>query len=57
MSYLTFFLQEGPAETTDFMILGFVFIFGSMALHLVSLYLRNRNLHRDMELLDDLGEE
>ena len=57
MNDLTYFLQEGPAETTDFMILGFVVIFGTMALHLVSLYLRNRNLNRDMELLEDLGEE
>ena len=55
MNYLTLFLQEGPAETTDFMILGFVVIFGTMAIHLASLYLRNRNLHRDIELLDDLS--
>ena len=57
MNFLTFFLQSGPAETTDFMILGFVFIFGAMAVHLISLYLRNRNLHRYMELLEELGEE
>jgi len=57
MILLSVLLQEGPAETTSFMILGFVVILSTMAIHLVSLYLRHRNLIRDLELLDELDEE
>jgi len=48
------FLQEGPAETTGFMILGYAVIFGVLLLHLASLALRKRNLRRDYELLKEL---
>jgi hypothetical protein len=50
-------LQEGPAETTDYMILGFVVIFGAMLAHVVSLWVRRRNLQKDIELLDQLEKQ
>ena len=47
------FLQTGTAETTGYMILGFAEIFGVLALHLLSLRLRRRNLERDLEILKE----
>lgn len=47
------FLQVGPAETTGYMILGFVIIFGVLALHLISLRLRRRGLERDLAILKE----
>lgn len=49
-------LQQGPAETTGYMIFGYVVIFGSMFLYLLSLISRWRNLRKDEELLEDLEE-
>lgn len=50
----TMLLQEGPAETTGYMIFGYIVIFGAIFLYIVSLYLRQRNLKRDLELMEDL---
>jgi hypothetical protein len=47
-------LQQGPIETTNYMIAGYTVIFGVMAIYLVSLFLRRRNLQRDLELLEEL---
>lgn len=51
---LSVLLQEGPAQTTDYMLLGYAVIFGVMLLYVLSLYLRQRNLERDLELMQDL---
>jgi hypothetical protein len=50
-------LQDAPAQTTNYMIYGYAVIFGVMLLYLVSLYIRQRNLKQDMELLEDVKEE
>jgi len=50
-------LQEGPANTTDFMIAGYAVIFGVMLIYLASLYLRRRNLKQDLEVLRELDEQ
>jgi hypothetical protein len=47
-------LQEAPADTVNYMILGFVVILGTMAVFIASLIVRFRNLQRDVELLDEL---
>jgi hypothetical protein len=52
-----FFLQEAPANTTDFMIAGYAVIFGVMLIYLVSLYLRRRNLEQDVEVLQELENQ
>ena len=49
--------QQGPLETTGFMIFGYVIIFGSMLLYLISLIVRWRNLKRDEILLKELEKE
>jgi hypothetical protein len=57
MDLISILLQEGPAETTNYMILGYSVIFGVLAIYLVSLYLRQRNLKRDVELLQELDQQ
>lgn len=49
--------QPPPAETFDYMVLGFSVILGSMALFLVSLVVRYRNLQRDLDLLKEMEAE
>lgn len=51
------FLQDGPAQTTSYMIAGYAVIFGVMLIYLVSLVVRNRNLHQDLDLLEDLEKK
>jgi Na+-transporting methylmalonyl-CoA/oxaloacetate decarboxylase gamma subunit len=48
--------QQGPAETTNFMILGFVFIFLSILIHVWSLYSRANRLKKDLEMLEELDK-
>lgn len=49
-------LQQGPADTLDYMVAGYAVIFGVMLLYLGSLIIRTRNLRQDIELLEDLEE-
>ncbi|HEY46462.1 MAG TPA: hypothetical protein G4O14_06730 [Anaerolineae bacterium] len=50
-------IQPPPAETLDYMVLGFTVILGSMALFIVSLVVRYRNLKRDLDLLEEMESE
>lgn len=54
---LNTFLLEGPKETTDFMILGYVVIFGVMLVYIYSLKRRRQNLELDLELLEEIDKE
>jgi hypothetical protein len=47
-------LLQAPANTANFMILGFGVILGTMAIFLVSLVIRFRNLNRDLMLLEEI---
>jgi hypothetical protein len=51
------FFQEAPANTTTYMIAGYVIIFGVMLLYVISVYLRNRNLERDLDVLQEIETE
>ena len=51
------FLQDAPADTVSFMIMGFVVIFGVMGLYLVSLIVRHRNLEQDLAVLEEVSAE
>jgi hypothetical protein len=51
------YLQEAPAETTNFMIAGYAVIFGVMLIYLVSLLVRKRNLEKDLEVLEEIQAE
>lgn len=54
---LSLLLQEGPADTTSYMIAGYAVIFGVMLLYLISLLVRQRNLQKDMEVLEEIQGE
>lgn len=56
MLFLTL-LQEGPANTTNYMIAGYAVIFGVMLLYLISLLVRQRNLQKDLEVLQEIQGE
>lgn len=49
--------QEAPAQTTGYMIFGYIVIFGTLAVYLFSLFNRWRNLRKDEEVLRELDEE
>lgn len=48
--------QQGTAETTNFMILGFVFIFLPILIHVWSLYNRANRLKKDLEILEEMDK-
>jgi hypothetical protein len=50
------FFQDAPANTTSYMIAGYVVIFGIMLIYLISLYLRQRNLNQDLQVLEEMDE-
>ncbi len=49
--------MEGPANTMNYMIAGYVVIFGIMIVYLASLIIRWRNLRQDEELLEQLDKK
>jgi hypothetical protein len=50
------FLQQGPAETTVYMIAGYSVIFGVMFLYLVSLVIRRRRVAQNLANLEEMEE-
>jgi hypothetical protein len=50
------FFQQGPADTMNYMIMGYAVIFGMMALFIVSLAVRFQNLRKDLAVLDEIEE-
>ncbi|HUF36916.1 MAG TPA: CcmD family protein [Anaerolineales bacterium] len=44
--------QQIPSETTNYMILGYTIIFGTLGIYLFSLVSRRRNLEKDKEVLE-----
>ena len=45
--------QEMPALTTNYMLAGFIVIFGVILLYIVSLLVRQKNLRQDLEVLSE----
>ncbi len=50
------FLQEITANTDGYMIAGYAVAFIVMALYVASIYLRARNLNRDLTLLEEMDQ-
>ena len=50
------FLQESVPDTSQYMILGYTVSFLVIGLYVLSLYIRNRNLKRDITLLEDMDK-
>jgi hypothetical protein len=44
--------QTGPAETTNYLILGYSVIFGVILIHLGGLRMRSRNARADLKALE-----
>jgi len=51
------FIQEAPADTFGYMLLGYAVILVTMAFYIVSLRVRSNNLQKDLELLTEIEEE
>ena len=51
---LTSILQLAPAETTRYMIAGYSVIFIVMFLYIASIFIRYRDLKRDLETLSEM---
>ena len=49
--------QDAPADTFNFMVLGFGVILGSIGLFVISLFVRFKNLRRDLEYLKETEGE
>jgi CcmD family protein len=45
--------QDAPAITTNYMIAGYAVIFGVLLLYILSLVLRQNNLKKDLEVLQE----
>jgi hypothetical protein len=50
------FLQEATPDTSGYMIAGYAIAFIVMSLYVVSLFLRNRNLNKDLEMLEEMNK-
>jgi hypothetical protein len=48
------FLQDAPADTISYMILGFAVILGTIGLYVISLIVRWRAALRDLAMLKEL---
>jgi hypothetical protein len=51
------FFQEITPDTSSYMIAGYAIFFGVSLIYLISLFIRSRNLRRDLETLEDLDKE
>lgn len=47
----------GPANTDGYMIAGYVVAFATMGIYLLSMYIRTRNLKRDLETYEAMDAE
>jgi hypothetical protein len=45
--------QEAPAMTTNYMIAGYTVLFVSLLLYILSLVIRQNNLNKDLEVLQE----
>lgn len=50
------FFQEPTPDTSGYMIAGYLVAFMVMGLYIASLYLRYRNLNRDMAMLEEMDK-
>ena len=47
-------LQQAPAETTRYMIAGYAVIFSIMLIYVISIFIRRRNLKRELDMLKEI---
>ena len=51
------FLLETPPDTSQYMVAGYLIAFAVMIVYVASLYVRSRNLNRDLSMLEDMDEQ
>lgn len=51
------FYIQAPPDTSDYMIAGYAIAFGVMFLYVASLFIRSRNLNRDISVLEEMDKE
>lgn len=51
------FFQDTPPDTSTYMIAGYAVFFIVMAIYLISLFVRARNLNQDLTTLENLQQE
>ena len=51
------FFDQGTPDTSIYMIAGYSIFFVISVIYLASLFIRTRNLHRDLDTLESLQEE
>lgn len=51
------FFLETPIDTTLYMIAGYAIAFGVMSVYVVSLFIRFRNLKRDLSMLEEMDKQ
>jgi hypothetical protein len=55
MDLLSILMQ--PADTWNYFLLGYAVFFGVIGLYVISYFVRNRNLKKELELLEELDRE
>jgi len=51
------FILENPPDTSQYMVAGYAIAFGVMIIYVVSLFIRFRNLKRDLSMLEDMDKQ
>jgi hypothetical protein len=51
------FIQDTPPDTSAYMIAGYTIFFVLMLLYLFSLFIRTRNLNKDLTILEEIKEQ
>jgi len=51
------FFLDTPPDTSQYMVAGYAIAFGVMFLYVASLFIRNRNLERDVSMLEEMDKE
>lgn len=51
------FFFETPPDTSTYMIAGYAIAFGVMLIYVVSLFIRSRNLNRDLSMLEEMDKD
>jgi hypothetical protein len=51
------FFLEAPPNTSSYMIAGYAVAFGVMLIYVLSLFIRSRNLNRDLSMLEEMDKD
>lgn len=51
------FFLETPPDTSQYMVAGYAISFGVMLIYVASLYIRFRNLDRDMSMFEEMDKD